>query len=178
MGFKCKAKTSGDISNPFSIDTGVVQGSRLGPTLFNIFFDDLISKVKQKFKGARFSFGKNLPILAYADDLVLISNDPLEFQQMLDFVSNYAFENEFQFNGGKCKILKLHRKCTAKFNLGGQQLEEVVHYRYLGVPLGRSMHAGARPSPFEAYFERINRKARARSMVAHYLGARRDGLRP
>ena len=177
-GFKGRAKIGSDISNPFRIDTGVVQGSRLGPTLFNIFFDDLITKFKLKFKGAQFSFGTSLPILAYADDLVLISNDPTELQKMLDFVSKYALENEFEFNNAKSKILKLSKKCSAHFNMGGQRLEEVEHYRYLGVPLGRSMHAGARPSPFRAYFERINRKARARSMVARYLGARRDGLRP
>ena len=171
-------KTAGGTSNKFSIDTEVVQGSRLGPTLFNIFFNELICQVKRRFTGARFSFGTSVQILAYADDLVLTSNDPKELQKMLDFVHNFSVENEFEFHGGKSKIMKLHRKCTTTFYLGDQTLEEVDAYRYLGVELERSMHATSRPSPFGKYFKRIERKARARGMVARYLGARRDGLRP
>ena len=78
-----------------------------------VFFDDLICKFKRRFKRARFSFGKHLSILAYADDLVFISNDPKELKKMLDFVVSYAADNEFEFHKGKCKILKLHKKCTA-----------------------------------------------------------------
>ena len=180
--FKGRAKFKGNIiTNPFRIDTGVVQGSRLGPTLFNVFFDDFICKLQNKFQGARFSFGKKLSTLAYADDIVLLSSNPKEMQKMLDFCSKYAQENEFEFNIGKCKILKVHCKGAAKqvqFNMGGQALKEVDSYRYLGVPFGRAMHPNSRPSAFGKYFSKIEKKARSRLLVSRFLGAKKDGLRP
>ena len=109
---------------------------------------------------------------------MLISNDPKELQAMLDFVNKFALDNEFEFNVGKCKTMKFHRKCSVTFNLGGEVLEEAATYRYLGIDLGRTMHTNSRPSPFKTHFKRIERKTRARGMVARYLGSQRDGLRP
>ena len=171
-GFRGRVKpdSAGALTNPFRIDTG--------PTLFNIFFDDLVSQLKQKFAGAQFSFGTHLPVLAYADDLVLISNSAPEMQKMLDFCYSYARENEFEFNSTKCKILKMHKKSSAALKLGPDILEVVAHYKYLGVPLGRGMHESSRPSPFGRYYDRIHAKATARSMVTRFLGAKGDGLRP
>ena len=169
------------LTSPFRIDTGVVQGSRLGPTLFNVFFDDLIRSIRDNFAGASFSFGKNLPVLAYADDLVLISNDEGELNAMLNFCHKYSVDNEFEFNIKKSKILKVHsrnRTTAAQHTMGGQALEEVEHYKYLGIPLGRAFHSNSRPAAFARYFELIERKAQARSMVVRFLGAKRDGLRP
>ena len=181
-GFKGRAKFMGDIlTNPFRIDTGVVQGSRLGPTLFNIFFDDFINKLQNQFRGACFSFGKKISTLAYADDIVLISTSPQMLQKMLDFCSNYARQNEFEFNIGKCKILKVHCKGAARqvqFNMGAEVLEEVDYYRYLGVPIGRAVHPNSRPAAFGKYFDKIESKAQARLMVTRFLGAKKDGLRP
>ena len=57
-------------------------------------------------------------------------------------------------------------------------MEAVACYKYLGVPFGRSVLRNSRPAPFGKYFERIERKARARGMVTRFLGAQRDGLRP
>ena len=62
--------------------------------------------------------------------------------------------------------------------LGKHRLEVVSEYKYLGVPFSRGLHQNSRPAPFGAYFERIHKRALARSMVVHYLGAQRDGLRP
>ena len=72
----------------------------------------------------------------------------------------------------------MHKKCDVAFKLGGSELEKVAEYKYLGIPMGRGMHVGSRPAPFSGYFGRISTKARARSMVVHFLGARRDGMRP
>ena len=158
-GFSGRVKVGERATRPFQIDTGVVQGSRLGPTLFNIFSNELISEIKKRFVGATFSFGQKLPVLAFADDLVLCSNDPVELQNMLDFCSNFAQQNEFNFNTKKCKILNLRKKVDATLKLGAADLEVVDQYKYLGVPLGRGMHASSKPAPFGAYLERIRKKA-------------------
>ena len=52
-GFRGRVKAQGSLSPFFEILQGVIQGSRLGPLLFNIFFKSLIDKIK-KMKGAEF----------------------------------------------------------------------------------------------------------------------------
>ena len=42
----------------------------------------------------------------------------------------------------------------------------------------RCLRGNSRPAPFGRHFERIVRKAKARSFVTRFLGARKDGLRP
>ena len=127
------------MTREFLIRTGVVQGSLLGPTLYNVFLDHLITKIKNNFQGARFSSGTKIPVLGYADDLVLCSNDFSEMQKMLDFCSDYANKNSFEFNTKKCKtqIIKKSKNKNPPhtLSLSGKNLENVAWNQFLE-PLG------------------------------------------
>ena len=109
-----RVKAGGCLTREFLIRTGVVQGSRLGPTLYNVFLNHLITKIKNNFQGASFSSGTKIPVLGYADDLVLCSNDFSEMQKMLDFCSDYANKNSFEFNTKKCKTLIIKKSKNKK----------------------------------------------------------------
>jgi len=177
-GFHARIKLGALLTDPFDVDTGVVQGSRLGPTLFNIFFDHFVSEI-QKLPGAQFSFGEKCNVSAFADDLVLIANTPTQMKKLLSFVEKYSAEHDFEFHPEKCKIMRVHPSPKKiDFKLNGSVLECVKQYKYLGVELSQSVEVGNRPACFGKYFSRLFSKVTSRGDCIRLLGANKDGLRP
>lgn len=88
---------NGSYSHIFTPESGVAQGSVLGPLLFNIFINDL---------------GKNLKTayLLFADDLkmyakILSLNDIIELQNDLNRLSDWCTINKLRLNIYKCKFI-------------------------------------------------------------------------
>lgn len=91
-------RLSNTISRVSAVPSGVPQGSHLGPLLFIIFINDLVS---------RFSFIK---ALIYADDLKLFAvvrslQDVLNIQEDLNFLSVWSRTNGLRLNYSKCNVV-------------------------------------------------------------------------
>ena len=97
------------LTNEFDIASGVVQGSRLGPILFDIFLNDLLGDLKKKSKGVAIANDIKVHCLAYADDLCLIAENEIELQNMLEICSKWAIKNGMAFNPKKSEVL-IHPK--------------------------------------------------------------------
>ncbi|XP_045470622.1 uncharacterized protein T26G10.4-like [Harmonia axyridis] len=86
----------------------------------------------------------NFVILAYADDLVLVSDTPEDLQIVLDCVGETAAACGLTFKPGKCASLTLdcRRRHTCRelsYSIQGKQfpaLEEGQAYEHLGIPTG------------------------------------------
>ena len=81
-------------------------------------------------------------LLAYADDLVILAESPVDVQRKLKVLKEYCEENDLVVNVKKTKILICQRgnkiKKLSAFKYGDEVIEVVKNYVYLGVKFTRN----------------------------------------
>ncbi len=131
------------------VNTGVKQGCPVSPILFNLT-ELLIRKAKSRcVKNPVIPYqlhGHPVAVLAYADDLVLMSRTRDGLQALLNDVSSAAEILNLNFQPDKCASLSLTCNKREPTHVGGHvfivQHSEIAvlskeeSYRYLGVPIG------------------------------------------
>ena len=127
-----------DFSPPFSTNRGVKQGCPLSPTLFNIFINDLIEYLNEGCEGISFGDCK-INALLYADDLILIAENPEKLQSLLLSLSHWCSDNGMMINPGKTKVMHFRRSrktmCNHRFQCCGIAIDYTASYKYLGIIL-------------------------------------------
>ena len=142
-------KTSiSDETDPIPIHAGVKQGCPISPILFNLSSELLIRSVKSMcIANSTIPFqlhGQPISVLAYADDLVLVSRTRQGLQELLNVVSKAAYVLSLLFRPEKCASISLtcsKREISnvTKYVFQGQDvpcLAKEESYRYLGIPIG------------------------------------------
>lgn len=120
---------NGHKSHEYYAESGVPQGSHLGPILFSVFINDITSAIK------------NCKFSLFADDLkifrtVKTTTDIQQIQDDLDRVNTWCKHNGMIMNPKKCFHIKYTRKqnlVKSSYVLSGEQLSEVTEIRDLGV---------------------------------------------
>ena len=125
-----------DVYSSFlQVTQGVPQGSVLGPLFYIIYANDLPNIVK------------NCEIALYADDTVLFTasrsfeNSVRKMQEDLNSLTGWCSMNGIAANTDKSKVMifgtptYLKRIQTPVLKLGGEQLNIVSSYKYLGMTL-------------------------------------------
>ena len=114
-------KIKNKLSPPFEVGRGVKQGCTLTPILFNIFTNDLIGRLKKAAEGIKIRDCK-VNTLLFADDLVLIAENPTMLQKLLDALKEWCLDNGMSINPNKTKIMHFRypRKkiCQFQFTCG------------------------------------------------------------
>jgi hypothetical protein len=98
---KQRVVINGKFSDFVNVDSGVPQGSIIGPILFVLFINDLSDGL---------SPGTNVAL--YADDTklsrkIVCENDHLVLQDDINYLYNWATSNKMIFHPGKCKVLSV-----------------------------------------------------------------------
>ena len=128
-----------DVTSDISyVNSGVPQGSVLGPLLFNIFINDL------------FYFIKEAKLSNYADDnqLYFADTDPAVVEHVLNMervvVCEWFRNNKMILNPEKCKALVLSRKPNVKLSLfaEGVALPLLDTVDLFGLTLDNSLNFG------------------------------------
>lgn len=89
-------------SAPKAISRGLPQGDTISPILFSIFFNILLTRLKESGLGYKMeNSSDNLPNVAFADDLSLFAKSEVERNKLMDIVHEFCVETGFDLNVSK-----------------------------------------------------------------------------
>ena len=151
----------------FQNNIGVQQGHVWSPTLFTIYTSDLLDDLRTGGAGSVNMMGCDIFLLAYADDIALVSEDALGLQKSLDIMSNFCQTWDLTVNIAKTKIMIFRNpgplNLTDVFFIGGNPLEIVRTFKYLGILLTAT---GVTSATMEA---RVSQAEKAKFALLHKL---------
>ena len=124
----------GAASSTANVDSGVPQGTVLGPLLFLLHINDLPLEVESQVR-------------LFADDCLLYRpirsvEDQLVLQRDLDRLKLWGDKWGMRFNASKCNIMRISRSrdpLTKFYTLGGPVLQEVESAKYLGITISNEL---------------------------------------
>lgn len=166
------------LTDPFDVERGVAQGAVESPWLYSNFIDGLAKELKNANLGVWIA-GRQVPLLMYADDVIVLANSQLELAQMNKIVSDFAYRNRFQFNGSKSAVMAFNvsraQKATCEktpWSLFGEKVKVVPHYTYLGVLVTEN------EASWKAHVNTAINKAKRRSADLLWICRQDKGIRP
>ena len=92
------------MSGDGKIEQGLKQGGILSTSMLTLFMDDKIRTIVEARIGATIG-EKMVPVIAYADDEVLISTDPTELQTLLDIAFQHSCLWRYRYSAVKSKVV-------------------------------------------------------------------------
>ena len=136
-------RLNGHLSNELSTTQGLRQGDNLSPCLFNYYINGLIETLRESNEGVRISELEKLCVLAYVDDIVIISETPEGLQNLLDILTKWCNDWWVMVNIDKTKVLHFRnppkKSCDYLFRLNGMAINKCKEYKYLGITLNYSL---------------------------------------
>ncbi|RYE19246.1 MAG: reverse transcriptase family protein, partial [Sphingobacteriaceae bacterium] len=123
---------NGKHSSEFVVNSGVPQGSHLGPLLFLIFINDIVANL-----------GNEVFISLFADDLkiaVAINSiaDTIKLQTAINKLEKWCNANDLHLNLDKCSVLSISNRhenniIVADYKYGNHIFKRVAEQKDLGV---------------------------------------------
>ncbi|XP_075162649.1 uncharacterized protein LOC142235283 [Haematobia irritans] len=128
-----------ELSEFFETESGLKQGCLLSPLLFALYINDL----NESLEGGINIEELNIRILLYADDIVVLAEDPATFLFMINNLEEYCKKWSLVVNTSKSKVMVFRNggrlSLQEKWKFQGEDLEVVSEYKYLGVILTPQM---------------------------------------
>ena len=115
------------MSEVSNVTSGVPQGSVLGPLLFILYLEDLLR---------RLSIFSNVSVFAFADDLKLLSTDPVQLQQATVMVEFWCSEWQMKVQPLKSEQITFSYLNNSRFRqiiINNSKIPQVKTARDLGV---------------------------------------------
>ena len=131
-----RLSNNSELSDFFYVSLGLKQGEPLSPLLFILFINDIDSCINTDQLTENDVNLLSMYLLLFADDIVLFTTDPKSLQAQIDNVHNYSTRCKLKINVKKTKICVFEKKKQnhkTKFSIGGEKLEIVDNFIYLGI---------------------------------------------
>ena len=133
---KQRVVVDGKHSSFIKVESGVPQGTVLGPLLFLVYINDLPNNITQ-----------GSTVRLFADDCILYREirtmqDQLILQNDLNKLKEWADKWGMKFNPSKCEIMRIcHNRTPLErfYTLSGQVLKQVNKTKYLGVYISEDL---------------------------------------
>ena len=148
-GARGRVKVDGVMSDWFELSVGLRQGAIFSPTLFNIFFGEIIRQMRIQFKskglvGAKIVIFRRKGIMSkgvklregdvdtevahifealFADDLVLFASSAVELQEMIDILDKIVTDFGQEISIKKTKIMIVQMKTNISRHEGPMTLQ-------------------------------------------------------
>ena len=136
------------VSDSFQVKVGLRQGCVMSPWLFNVFMDGVVREVNIRVgeRGLGLIEGNGeqewvINQVLFADDTALVADSEEGLQQLVTEFGRVCDRRKLKVNVGKSKVMRCTRNENGgglNINLGGERLEEVESFRYLGSQVARN----------------------------------------
>jgi hypothetical protein len=148
-----KIRTGNQMGVEVKILRGVKQDDPLSRLLFNLCMEPLIEAIVEQTSGVNINNNRKIPILAFADDIVLLGGDQREAQRQVDVLHGYLKDLEMNVSREKSLTFQIVTKKDTWFVKDSEiKIEENCipaadldeAFRYLGAKMGpwKGVHCG------------------------------------
>ena len=125
-------KWKGILSSDFSVKQGVRQGGVTSAPGYKIYTNNLLNQLQSQKIGC--AIGTTLiPAPTCADDIAIITNDPVEGQILLNQVDHYSNTHRYTINPSKSATIKYQAKDNWSYNINGEPIPTTHNATHLGV---------------------------------------------
>ena len=131
-GMNCRVMMQGQLTESFTVKTGVRQGCLLSPFLFLLAMDWIMKTTNSGHRnGIQWTLTRQLEDLDFADDVALLSHSHKQMQTKMDRLSIVSNSTGLHIHSGKTKVLRINAT-DAPISLQGSPVEDVESFTYLG----------------------------------------------
>lgn len=102
QGNRTSVRLGGQSTREFVFNRGVKQGDPISPLLFNIVMDEFIAESNAGPYGGTIPSGERVASIAFADDLLLLEDDPERMVVSLDKARKFLGDRGMAINASKC----------------------------------------------------------------------------